>query len=182
MLNFRGQEEAPFQLLVAVILMTFVIIAGLNAMQEAEKQKCFNDTERLMNDLKLAIERTATYKQPANVIFNPPGCSKDEAFILFKSDEERLCKRICINASTQCVLLRYSTSEVSSIADKCVDILSDTQFVYQGDETDSCEALPGFKGIEIDSDKGFVEGVYQFLYSQSSGDSSKICVYIKERN
>ena len=183
MFNFKGQEEAPFQLLVAVILMTFVIIAGLNAMNEASKQKCFHNTEKLMNDLKLAIEKTAIYQQPANVNFNPPGCTKEEKFVLIKSDEARICQRLCMNSSSSCLLLRYSTSDVTGIQDKCINVIHSAQFRDVEDETESCKAMDGYKGIDIELDDGFVSGVYQFLYSPTSGSGSPIiCVYLKERN
>jgi len=181
LLNFKGQEEAPFQLLVAVILMTFVIIIGLNAMNEASKQKCFNDTEKLMNDLKLSIEKTATYKQPSAVNFSPPGCAKNESFILFKSNEERLCKKLCMNSSSTCLLLRYATSDITGIQDKCIDVSYDTQFRDTINNPDSCEAMAGYTGIGIDSEQGFISGIYQFLYSPTSGVVSPvICVYLKE--
>jgi len=179
----KGQEEAPFQLLVAVILMTFVIIVGLNAMNEASKQKCFNTTEKLMNDLKLAIEKTAVYQQPANVNFSLPNCTKKESFVLFNSDEPRLCQRLCLNPSSSCLILRYSTSDVTGIQDKCIDVTSSTQFNYESDGTDSCEAMAGFEGINVETDAGFVSGIYQFLYSpNSSSDNPIICVYLKGKN
>jgi len=181
LVNFKGQEEAPFQLLVAVILMTFVILVGLNAMNEAEKQKCFNDTEKQLNDLKLGIEKTAVYRQPSGVNFNPSGCTKKESFVLIKSDEERLCKSLCLNSSRNCLLLRYSTPDLTGIQDKCIDVAYDTQFRSEGDGTGSCEKMEGYYGINVDSGQGFVPGVYQFLYSPNSGVVSPvICVYIKE--
>ncbi len=179
----RGQEEAPFQLLVAVILMTFVIIVGLNAMNEASREKCFNNTEKLLNDLKQSIEKTAIYKQPSSINFNPPGCTKNESFVLIKSDESRICSELCMNSSSSCILLRYKTVEITEIQDKCINISYDTQFRHYADDWDSgCMHLEGYTGISIDS-QGFIPGVYQFLYSETSGTTSPVvCVYIKEKN
>ncbi len=177
----KGQEEAPFQLLVAVILMTFVIIVGLSAMQQAEKQKCFNDTEKLMNDLKLAIEKTATYSQPSNIKFSPPDCTKDKKFVLIASDEERICKKTCLNSSSSCILLRYSTSEITGIQDKCLNISFDTQFRYEGDGTNTCESLEGYSGLKLDSSLGIPQGTFQFFYYPNPvGTSPVVCSYIKE--
>lgn len=176
----KGQEEAPFQLLVAVILMTFVIIVGMNAMNEAGKQKCFNDTEKAMNDFKLAIEKTSTYKQPSNIKFNQFGCAKDERFLLVRSDEARICNRLCMNSSTSCLILKYSTTEVAEIGDKCINVSYDTQFKYQGDGASSCIQIDGFTGVQIDSVDGIPGGVYQFLYVSSPGiNYPVVCSYIK---
>jgi hypothetical protein len=177
----KGQEEAPFQLLVAVVLMTFVIIVGMNAMQEAEKQKCFNDTEKAMNDFKLALEKTAIYKQPSNVRFNPPGCSNNEKFLVKKIDEPRLCKRACLNASAACVLLRYDTEKVTGIADKCINISYSTEFRMHPDNTE-CINLEedGFEGTNIESAEGLEKGTFQFLYySNPSISYPVVCTYVK---
>ncbi|MFH1895787.1 MAG: hypothetical protein ABIJ74_04420 [archaeon] len=177
----RGQEEAPFQLLVAVILMTFVIIVGLNAMQEAEKQKCVNQTEKAMNDFKLALEKTANNKNPSNVKFNPPGCTKTESFQIKKFDDQRICTRVCETSSSTCVLLRYSTSEVTGIDDKCINIGYDTQFRYYSDGTNECPEKQGFHGTPVDSVQGLEQGLYQFLYSDFPGRTySVVCSYVKD--
>ena len=176
-----GQEEAPFQLLVAVILMTFVIIVGLNAMQEAEKQKCFNETEKAMNDFKLALEKTANNKSPSNVNFNPPGCTKSEKFEIKPFDDQRICTKVCESSSSTCVLLRYSTSEITNLPDKCINIGYDTQFRFNGDGTAECTEKTDYHGTQIDSVQGIEQGVYQFLFSDSPGRTfSVVCSYVKD--
>ena len=183
----KGQEEAPFQLLVAVILMTFVIIIGLRAMDEAQKNRCFNETEKAMNDFKLALEKTATYKQPSNVIFNPPSCSKDEKFIIKKIDEPRICSSACLNSSTACIILRYSTTEIANVPDKCLNVSYSTQFRTvndtTGSNTEQCISLEdkGYRGTDIESGDGLEKGSYQFLYASSPSISYPVvCTYIRE--
>jgi hypothetical protein len=182
-LLYRGQEEAPFQLLVAVILMTFVIVVGMNAITEAEKQKCFNDTEKLMNDFKLAIEKTATYKQPSNLKFDPPSCTKNEKFVIVKTDEERICKETCLNSSSSCILLRYKTPEVTGIPDKCINVSWDTQFWNSNpnDHPTECGTLQDYLPAVIDSSEGIKRGVYQFFYYSSPGVTHPaICSFIRK--
>ena len=188
---YRGQEEAPFQLLVAVILMTFVIIVGLRAMEQADEQKCFYETDKAMDDLRLAIENTAQNKTPSIVNFNPPGCTKNESFVLRKSDDERICKNACLNSSTSCVLLRYSTSEVTGIQDKCVNISYDTQFWNSTDHSAECVDMSNqdFKPAEMERSyivdesnlAGLELGQYYFGYFDDPSRSfPAVCVYIKD--
>jgi len=177
----KGQEEAPFQLLVAVILMTFVIIVGLRAIEQAEEQKCFYDTEKSMDDLRTAIERTVQNHTPSIIRFTPPGCSDEEQFFVLKTDYENLCKRTCMNASSVCVLLRYSTSETSGIQDKCINIPYDTQFRHVGDDTDSCQEIDGYKKLEMESNQGLILGSYYLVYYDNPAINYPIvCSYIKE--
>jgi len=43
--------------------------------------------------------------------------------------------------------------------------------------------MAGFEGINVETDAGFVSGIYQFLYSpNSSSDNPIICVYLKGKN
>ncbi len=176
----KGQEEAPFQLLVAVILMTFVIIVGVNAMNEANKQKCFNDTEKLMNDFKLAVEKTANIKAPSNVNFSLPGCTKNEKFVIKRIDEARICSQVCLNSSSSCTLLRYNTNEVTGIQDKCINIGFDTQFRNFDTHPSQCPVMPDYSPAKIDSDQGVEAGVYQFLYYSNPAISYPVvCSYIK---
>ena len=55
-LGEKGQEAAPFELLIAVILMGFVIVVGIYATQQLEKQKCFQESNKKMEELKEAME------------------------------------------------------------------------------------------------------------------------------
>jgi len=177
----KGQEEAPFQLLVAVILMTFVIIVGLRAIEQAEEQKCFYDTEKSMNDLRTAIERTTQNKTPSIVRFNPPGCSDEEQFVVLKTDYENLCKRTCMNASSVCVLLRYSTSQTSGIQDKCINIPYDTSFRNFVDNPESCGKIGGYKKLEMESALGLELGNYYLVYYDNPAINYPIvCAYIEE--
>ena len=45
LLNNKGQEEAPFELLIAVIVMGFVIVMGINAIFTLNREQCQGDIQ-----------------------------------------------------------------------------------------------------------------------------------------
>ena len=59
MLSQKGQEAAPFELLIAVITMTFVIVVGLNAMSTLLRAQCEGKIDQNMEELKTALETVA---------------------------------------------------------------------------------------------------------------------------
>ncbi|MBU2099869.1 hypothetical protein KKG83_03985 [Candidatus Micrarchaeota archaeon] len=180
-MNSKGQEEAPFQLLVAVILMTFVIIVGLNAMKQAEQERCFNNTDSAMDKFVFALEQTTNNKSPSSIVFNPPGCSKNEKFLIKKFDDPRLCSNVCLGSTSSCVILRYSTSEVSKIPDKCINVDYGTEFRYHPKNSECVDLTDDkFEGTDILSGEGLEKGTFQFLYYDNPSIHYPIvCTYVK---
>ncbi len=177
----KGQEEAPFQLLVAVILMTFVIIVGLKAMEQAEQERCFNDTDSAMDKFVSALQQTTNNKSPSNIVFNPPGCAKDEKFLIKKIDDSRICSNVCLGSTSSCVVLRYSTTEVSKIPDKCINVDYSTEFRAYPENSECVDLTDDkFEGTDILSGEGLEKGVFQFFYYDNPSITYPIvCTYVK---
>jgi hypothetical protein len=55
MVNAVGQEAAPFELLIAVIVMGFVIFAGMSAMEQLWLQKCYGTTDAKLEEMKASL-------------------------------------------------------------------------------------------------------------------------------
>ena len=93
----KGQEEAPFELLVAVIVMGFVLFVGMQAMMQLQLSECTGRTERTLESLKTSIETVATEKGKQNIAFRLPGCfreSEQEIRVRQISDRQS-CMHFC---------------------------------------------------------------------------------------
>jgi len=85
--------------------------------------------------------------------------------------------------SSVCILLRYSTSEISGIRDKCINIPYDTQFRHVGDGTDSCQEIEGYKKAEMDqgTSQGLELGNYYLVYYDNPSKNYPIvCSYLED--
>ena len=69
MVNNKGQESAPFELLISVIIMGFVIFVGLIAMNQLNEQKCINETKAKLEEMKTKIETVVTERSPQQITF-----------------------------------------------------------------------------------------------------------------
>jgi hypothetical protein len=185
MFNSRGQEAAPFELLIAVIIMTFVIVLGMNALDILAKEKCQGELDAQMEQIKTSLETVAKGQGgKATIEFRFPGC--------FKENESRLniqlllqqtvCSSICGGNRVDCVLLRFTNPYESNT--KCLNISTQTVF---GDST-ICDASRisspdigiEYEEVEWDSTEAnqIFPGKYVIMkeFNQFS-ESPTVCVY-----
>jgi len=184
MLNRKGQESAPFELLVAVIVMGFVIFVGLQAMDQLNKQKCFNETNAKLEEMKTKLETTVTEGSPQQIHIRMSSCFNEEEETIRIKDysEPALCAEYCGAAKNLCTLLQYyySGSGAFSIR-KCLSISPDTVFPYN---VGNCPEKEGTELIDFRDE--VVQGSYLLVnktgvtstypticaYRQTLGDSS----------
>ncbi len=179
-MNWKNNKAVPIIVALLVLIILFLWTQGFFAdplQKQLENQKCFNDTEKLMNDFKLALEKTATYKQPSTFEFTPLACLENEKFLVIKSDDEKLCQRACLSSSSSCILLRYSSSKITGIQDKCINISPETQFSTTTENPSFCDEVESFSPVKIDFDKTLEKGEYYFVYSTS--ETPIVCSYLK---
>ncbi len=122
MLNRKGQESAPFELLIAVIIMGFVIFVGMNAMKELSLQKCKGETESKLESLKTALQIVVTQKSPQSISYNTSSCFNPDKEItkLVEKTDPLVCANYCGVAKNVCTILQYSyTGEGSFSMMKC---------------------------------------------------------------
>jgi uncharacterized protein (UPF0333 family) len=142
-----GQVSAPFEVLIAVILMSFVLFAGYNAMQQLEKQTCANTINSQLEKMAQNLQNVATGKGSAQFNFSFEKCSAKindcknfgalaaetdiECIQLIDSTDPNICSSHCPSARSICSLLVYKSAR-SSTTIKCVDISPSTVFPSQG--------------------------------------------------
>jgi len=107
----KGQASAPFEVLVAVILMGFVIMAGTWALINLNQNVCIGNTRQKMSELKEAIEDVVLGSDLTvkNINFNIQPCfnKKYEQINVITYSNETKCTAYCQGGKT-CTLLEYS--------------------------------------------------------------------------
>ncbi len=174
MLNFRGQEGAPFELLVAVIMMAFVLVIGWYAIDRLRTETCYNENEKMMEELKTAITHAVNYRNIKTINFKLTNCSKEDKVFIEDYTDPYLCQRYCLGSQEHCSILWYH-SKGKNIA-KCLNIATSTQFL-----TD-CRPEEGFDLIDLKASRteGIPEGYYRFepaVPSAAGEETPDVCAY-----
>ena len=106
----KGQVSAPFEILVAVIVMGFVILAGTYALKNLSENTCLGDKRKEMGDLVSSLRDVVlgsdlTFR---NITFQTKACfnSKAESIQLNAYNEQSRCTAYC-GSGVSCVLLEY---------------------------------------------------------------------------
>lgn len=192
----RAQESAPFELLIAVILMGFVLFAGYQALGRLHEQTCANTVNSALDDMARNLQNVATGKGSAQFRFSFGECtskindctnfagissSQDVMCVhLIDSTDPNVCSNYCNSARSFCSLIQYKTRD--NTYTKCVDISVSTVFPGPGDtgsqwcpsRTDEGWVLQDFSSTTIQ------QGTYSFLKASDLTASVPIvCAYLK---
>ena len=181
MLNRKGQEGAPFEMLIAVIIMGFVIFAGLNAMREVTNQRCVGQTNAKLEEFKTVIETAVSQKSPQTINFRLSGCfdEADETIKISDWDDATFCADLCGSPKKLCSLLEYSNTGSNPFHErKCLDIPPYAIFPSQKFAGAKCEDWTD-DGYELeDLDYEARQGDYILVNKSSAIDSTPtICAY-----
>ena len=174
----RGQEAAPFELLVAIILMGFVIIAGFNALQVLERTTCEGKMRQSLEEIRAGIESVVKTKSKANVSFELPNCfsEKESSLRIIERDELDYCSAYCGGSLSQCIVLQFSSPSFTEV--KCLRISSATTFP-EGSPCD-VRVLEGSYSLADWKGKQIEEGQYTLIKQFNLfSDAPVICVYRK---
>jgi len=181
MLSEKGQESAPFELLIAIIIMSFVIVVGFNAIQTLERETCKGTLDKNLEEIKSGIETVVKNKSKANVSFSLPSCYKEDESnlrVINRVDID-FCSFYCGGSVSECSVLQFSSPTLTNT--KCLRISSATVF---NDRECNPEILTGqYEVVNWKSDtEGIQEGQYtlirQFnLFSRAP----EICAYKRVR-
>ncbi len=184
MLSQRGQEEAPFELLIAVIIMAFVIFIGLQAMNFVQIEQCKAQINKSATELINKVQQVSNSGNAVSLVFDPPECftkpkPSDGEEMRFEIINNPLhCGRLCGSASDKCFVFSYNSAEFSN--ELCLkDVSPQTVFYtdYPCNETD-----PDGDGkdeyIAVDMKVGIPRGAYEFVSKTGTiEDFPKICAY-----
>lgn len=110
--NKKAQVSAPFEVLIAVIIMMFVIVSGNYALKNLSENTCLGDKRQDFSNLisslrEVILGSDLTYR---TIDFKTKACyneSYEKTYLNVISDNRDMCERFC-GSGTSCVLLMYA--------------------------------------------------------------------------
>ena len=192
-LNSRGQESAPFELLIAVILMGFVLFMGYQAISNLQKQTCANTINSQLEGMARNLQNVATGKGSTQFRFSFEGCAAQindcdnfsalsgntdiMCIQLIDSTDPNVCSSYCSSARSICSLLQFKAQ--NDTYTKCVDISPSTVFPAQGSAQCPDRTAEGW--VLQDYTSGTIQqGTYSFLKASDLTSTVPIvCAYLK---
>ena len=189
----KGQESAPFELLIAVILMGFVLFAGYQALGRLHEQTCANTINSQLDNLARNLENVATGKGSAQFRFSFADCtaklnncdnfstlasSGDVMCIrLIDSTDPNVCSSYCSSARSICSLVQYKSRD--NTVTKCVDISPSTVFPAEGSAQCPSRSTEGWT-LQDFTAQTIQMGTYSFLKaSDLTATVPVVCSYLK---
>lgn len=185
-INNKGQASAPFELLVAVVIMSFVMVVGYVVLENVNTQVCLNSVDREMTEFKLAIEDSVTRMSSTPLTFRPEGScfsSKKSKLQIYNEETRSVCAAVCGFAADKCYIMKFSSELPGSTKRKCLNLPSFTSF--QDNESGMCndDTLvqgSGYSAIDPTVEGQFLAGSYVIRNISPAGHPFPlICVYYK---
>ncbi len=183
-LGERAQAAAPFELLVAVIIMSFVMVVGYVVLDDVNTQVCLNSVDREMTEFKLAIEDSVSRMSSSPLTFRPEGScfsSKKSMLQIYTEQTSTVCSAVCGFASNECYIMKFSSDLPGSTKRKCLNLPPYTNFQTGDTCTDTTLQGSGYnRTVDPTAQGQFLPGSYVIRNISSVGDMfPKICVYYK---
>ena len=181
-LQSKGQESAPFELLVAVLIMGFVLVMGFMAIQQQQQNQCAKTNEAVLEQLKTGLQLVAEGKGTATVNLDLTPCtSSNKGFLLTMKTQAdaTLCARRCSTPRPTCLLLDYiEQGEGAYVTGKCLDISALVSFPTS---TDTCAFLEDNMDLfDLKDPDGIRPGRYTFINATPTTTTAPmICAYRK---
>jgi len=166
MLGKKGQESAPFELLVAIIIMAFVLIVGTQALERLAHEKCKGEIEAELESVKTAIEIVAKGQGKRNINIRFPVCfgSEDTVVKIIEREDPQLCAIFCGGSRSLCTTIVYSNPQHTQT--KCLHISPATHFSTVAGECDAAEvntAEVTYEALNFKGPDGIPDGRYILL-------------------
>jgi hypothetical protein len=197
-LKKKAQVSAPFEVLIAIILMGFVIIAGSAALKNLSENTCIGNKVQDLSEFKSALRDVVlgsdlTFK---TISFESKACfnQRFETVKLVSYNEKTICSAYCQGSVNSCLLLEYVYNDGTSIKRPidplCMDLPTAIEFennlgdcVDTSEENDWIIISPnqgGTTNLYTDPDN-ISSGVYR-VFKKDIGSSTKVCLLKKKRN
>lgn len=177
-MNDKGQEGAPFEVLVSVVIMGFVIIVALQAMNTVTTEQCKAQIRAEGSLLKTKVHDVVAGKS-VTFTFDPPTCfgQKDETIQLRTIENEALCSAICGITKKSCIVFYYRAGADTGeefMDQQCLQNASiNTSFLSQG----PCALRDGFDLVDFKN--AIPRGSYTLVNGAQGSGFPQICAYKK---
>lgn len=182
-LSSKGQESAPFELLIAVIVMTFVMLFGYRAMEEMKIKDCEAKINQELEKMRTAIESTVNQGSLERINFEIPRCFENSRVKLNAVRNKVVCSSICQEGRQECVSLDFWSDVINRRV--CVNIPMHTEFEGTSDggpgtycQDRRSETIPYYLVPFTDEDVGVPNGSYILIKRTPPGWSKPVvCAY-----
>jgi len=183
----RGQASAPFEVLVAVILMGFVIVAGTWALTNLSQSTCIGDKRQNMSELKEAIKDVVLGSDLTikNISFDTRPClnQKFEKITLTKYDSPTKCSAYC-GGGENCTLMEYVYDDGKirkmPIVPICMDLPTSVNFESSESE---CDVDPeDWEAMDLSASPSpdIKSGKYRLFMKSTGSDSVREMCFLKK--
>ncbi len=111
-MNTKGQESAPFEVLVSVVIMGFVIVIAMVAIDTVTKEQCKAEIKRSGTELKIRIEEVSKGND-TTLLFSPPKCfnQRNEIIKISSIKSRSLCSLYCGGTKEECLVFDYQAGD-----------------------------------------------------------------------
>jgi len=180
----KAQVSAPFELLVAIIVMIFVIIAGNYALSNLNENTCLGNKRQDFSNLSTYLRDVTLGSDLAyrTIDFTTKACYNEtkETINLQIREERDICERYC-GSGTSCVLLFYNYIDEEKMDYKlpiepvCTYLPTNIQF---GSALDCGSDTDNSRDVAIDPIDNIPLGRYKIwkISDSSTQTSHKICM------
>lgn len=193
-LNKKAQASAPFEVLVAVILMGFVILAGTWALNNLSESTCLGNKRQEIGTLKESIKDVVLNSElvTRNFTFNVKPCfnQKYETIAINYYSSSTRCNAFC-GGGTSCTLLEYVYKDTKKNITKvpiepvCLELPTNLEYESNIDYcVPSDEKEDWFILTDTDLSNNIPAGKYRLTMASGShdyGSSRKICFLRKKK-
>lgn len=187
----KAQVSAPFEVLVAVILMGFVILAGTWALNNLSENTCIGDKRQELSELKEAITEVVLNSDltTKNISFDIRPCFNQKyEYITIKSYENPTrCSAYC-GGGNSCTLLEYRYDDTKvrrmPIDPICLNLptaitcQTEIEKCYPDDETEQSE----WQALDLTQLTNITSGKYRlFMIGSKEYGTQELCFLKKKK-
>jgi hypothetical protein len=180
----EGQMSSPFELMVAVIIMTFVIIIGTQMLNQSQDQVCLASIDRELTEFKINLEDTTNSRSATKFDFRPDNCyNQNEAVVkIFRYADSATCGAKCgISGVNSCYVLLFSTNDIANgFKEKCINIPTYATFLGSDSQCSPGPDLEGFSPILAVGEDGenLTPGTYALRNVSSASEAyPSVCIF-----
>jgi len=183
-LRNEGQMSSPFELLVAIIIMSFVVIIGSQMLAASQEQVCLSSVGKEITEFKLMLEDTAIRRGSNKFEFRPDDCFNQNTAIIKieKYNSTTQCGAKCGLPTESCFVLIFNAPDVANgFIQKCLNLPVYTTFVNEPNDCPT-DDLDGYVAIDptIMDEGGIRPGSYVLQnVAPAAKTYPNICVFRK---
>lgn len=183
--KIKGQMNSPFELLVTMVIIVFVILLGSQMLAYAGNKTCENGVNSEISEFKTNLEDAANGRSSKEFTFYPDNVCFDKSKAIIKLQRlstQRECSAICGKPTDACWVLIFNSNESKDgiFLQRCLALHSYTSFLTDSTNCSTAdkEELDGYN--VLDPTQIMPLGKYILRNVAGVGESlPKICTFQK---